>query len=94
MKLDFGHHGGNHPVMNVATGQIEITSQNHNFAVAEGTLGDVARVTHINGNDGTIEGLELVDGRAFSIQYHPEADPGPHEAAVAFDRFVRMVMAR
>ncbi|HEX2272459.1 MAG TPA: glutamine-hydrolyzing carbamoyl-phosphate synthase small subunit, partial [Acidimicrobiales bacterium] len=78
-KLAFGHHGGNHPVRRVATGAIEITSQNHNYAVTEGTVAN-ADVTHVNLNDGVIEGLRCHDVPAFSVQYHPEAGPGPHDA--------------
>jgi carbamoyl-phosphate synthase small subunit len=94
-KLPFGHHGGNHPVRRLATGQVEITSQNHNYAVAEGSLagaGDVA-VTHVNLNDGVIEGVRADSLRAFSVQYHPEAGPGPHDAAYLFDEFAALVDA-
>jgi carbamoyl-phosphate synthase small subunit len=85
-KLAFGHHGGNHPVKQLSTGHVEITSQNHNYAVAEGTL-DSADVTHVNLNDGVVEGLKVRGERAFSVQYHPEAGPGPHDAAYLFDDF-------
>jgi carbamoyl-phosphate synthase small subunit len=85
-KLPFGHHGGNHPVQRLATGRIEITSQNHNYAVAEGSLG-AAEVTHVNLNDGVIEGLRSRETPAFSVQYHPEAGPGPHDARYLFDEF-------
>jgi carbamoyl-phosphate synthase small subunit len=85
-KLPFGHHGGNHPVRRIATGTVEITSQNHNFAVAEGSIPD-ADVTHVNLNDGVIEGIACRDVPAFSVQYHPEAGPGPHDAAYLFDEF-------
>jgi carbamoyl-phosphate synthase small subunit len=85
-KLAFGHHGGNHPVKQLSSGHVEITSQNHNYAVAEGTLGS-ADVTHVNLNDGVIEGLRVRGERAFSVQYHPEAGPGPHDAAYLFDDF-------
>ncbi len=77
-KLPFGHHGANHPVQRLATGAVEITSQNHNYAVAEEVPG--ARVTHRNLNDGVVEGLACDDVPAFSVQYHPEAGPGPHDA--------------
>ena len=90
-KLPFGHHGGNHPVRNIATSQIEITSQNHNYAVAEGSLTN-ADVTHINLNDGVIEGLACKDVPAFSVQYHPEAGPGPHDAAYLFKQFNEMIL--
>ncbi len=85
-KLAFGHHGGNHPVKQLSTGHVEITSQNHNYAVAEGSLANVD-VTHVNLNDGVIEGIRVRGERAFSVQYHPEAGPGPHDAAYLFDDF-------
>jgi carbamoyl-phosphate synthase small subunit len=94
-KLPFGHHGGNHPVRRLATGQVEITSQNHNYAVAEGSLrsdGDVT-VSHVNLNDGVIEGIRADALRAFSVQYHPEAGPGPHDAAYLFDEFAALIDA-
>lgn len=90
-KLPFGHHGGNHPVRNLETSQIEITSQNHNYAVVEGSLAN-AEVTHINLNDGVIEGLASKDMPAFSVQYHPEAGPGPHDAAYLFKQFNEMML--
>jgi carbamoyl-phosphate synthase small subunit len=89
-KLPFGHHGGNHPVQRLSTGQVEITSQNHNYAVAEGSVPS-ADVTHLNLNDGVIEGIRSRDAAAFSVQYHPEAGPGPHDARYLFDEF-RLVM--
>ena len=85
-KLPFGHHGSNHPVRDLATGKIEITAQNHNYAVAPGSLGD-AVVSHVDLNDGVIEGIEATRRRCFSVQYHPEAGPGPHDARYLFDRF-------
>ncbi|MGH9115676.1 MAG: glutamine amidotransferase-related protein, partial [Acidimicrobiales bacterium] len=85
-KLPFGHHGGNHPVRRLATGSVEITSQNHNYAVAADSL-DGADVTHINLNDGVLEGLACRDVPAFSVQYHPEAGPGPHDASYLFAEF-------
>jgi carbamoyl-phosphate synthase small subunit len=85
-KLGFGHHGGNHPVRRVATGAVEITSQNHSYAVAEGSV-EGADVTHVNLNDGVIEGLACRDVPAFSVQYHPEAGPGPHDARYLFAEF-------
>jgi carbamoyl-phosphate synthase small subunit len=85
-KLAFGHHGGNHPVKQLSTNHVEITSQNHSYAVAESTL-HTADVTHVNLNDGVIEGLRVRDALAFSVQYHPEAGPGPHDAAYLFDAF-------
>jgi carbamoyl-phosphate synthase small subunit len=85
-KLPFGHHGGNHPVRRTDTGQVEITSQNHNFAVVEGSV-QGAHVTHVNLNDGTVEGLRHDGLRAFGAQHHPEAGPGPHDAAYLFAQF-------
>ena len=85
-KLKFGHHGGNHPVRRLATGGVEITSQNHNYAVAEGSVPN-ADVTHVNLNDGVVEGLRCRDIPAFSVQYHPEAGPGPHDARYLFEEF-------
>jgi carbamoyl-phosphate synthase small subunit len=89
-KLPFGHHGGNHPVQRMATGRVEITSQNHNYAVAADSLG-ATEVTHVNLNDGVIEGLRSTGAPAFSVQYHPEAAPGPHDARYLFEEF-RMLM--
>jgi carbamoyl-phosphate synthase small subunit len=111
-KLKFGHRGINHPVRNYETGRIEITSQNHGFAVeppvvvleAQRAGRDLAsldaaamvlesdrgpvRVTHLNLNDGTVEGLRLLDVQAYSVQYHPEAGPGPHDSHYLFQQFV------
>ncbi|MBV8295713.1 MAG: carbamoyl phosphate synthase small subunit, partial [Acidimicrobiia bacterium] len=91
-KLKFGHHGGNHPVRRLATGGVEITSQNHNYAVAEGSV-DAADVTHVNLNDGVVEGLRCRDVPAFSVQYHPEAGPGPHDARYLFGEFAHLMVA-
>ncbi len=90
-KLKFGHRGANQPVKDLATGKVDITVQNHGFAVDEKSLGKRARVTHVNLNDGTVEGIELLDAPAFSVQYHPEAAPGPHDARALFGRFVGMM---
>jgi carbamoyl-phosphate synthase small subunit len=86
-KLPFGHHGGNHPVRRLETGTVEITSQNHNFAVDDGSLSTSVEVTHRNLNDGVVEGIRCLDVPAFSVQYHPEAGPGPHDAAYLFELF-------
>ena len=91
-KLPFGHHGGNHPVRRLATEGIEITSQNHNYAVADGTIPS-ADVTHVNLNDGVVEGLKCRDVAAFSVQYHPEAGPGPHDARYLFAQFADLMAA-
>jgi carbamoyl-phosphate synthase small subunit len=85
-KLAFGHHGGNHPVRRSSTGAVEITTQNHNYAVVPGSLGGV-EVTHVNLNDGVIEGIGCGSAAAFGVQYHPEAGPGPHDARYLFGQF-------
>ncbi len=89
-KLPFGHHGSNHPVKDLSTGRIEITAQNHNYAVAADSLPGVD-VTHVNLNDGVIEGVASAAQRCFSVQYHPEASPGPHDARYLFSRFDDLV---
>lgn len=89
-KLPFGHHGGNHPVRNLATGGIEITSQNHNYCVADGSVPS-AELTHVNLNDQTVEGIRCRDVPAFSVQYHPEAGPGPHDSRYLFAEFERLM---
>ncbi len=89
-KLPFGHHGGNHPVKDLSTGRIEITAQNHNYALAADSLEGV-HVSHVNLNDGVIEGIESPRARCFSVQYHPEAGPGPHDARYLFDRFATLM---
>jgi carbamoyl-phosphate synthase small subunit len=87
-KLKFGHHGGNHPVKNLDTGRVEITAHNHGFAVDPDSLNeDEVRITHLNLNDNTVEGLEHLTLPAFSVQYHPEAAPGPHDSYYLFHRF-------
>jgi carbamoyl-phosphate synthase small subunit len=93
-KLKFGHRGANQPVQDLATGKVDITCQNHGFAVDDRTLGKKARVSHVNLNDGTVEGLEVLDASAFSVQYHPESSPGPHDARQLFGRFIGMMERR
>ncbi len=90
-KLKFGHRGGNQPVLDVATGKIEITSQNHGYAVDEKTLPKDMKVTHLHLNDQTVAGVEVSGANAFSVQYHPESCPGPHDSRVLFDRFLKMM---
>jgi carbamoyl-phosphate synthase small subunit len=90
-KLKFGHRGANQPVKELATGKVDITAQNHGFAVDDKSLGSRARVTHQNLNDGTVEGIEVLDVPAFSVQYHPESSPGPHDARGLFGKFVTMM---
>ena len=88
VKLPFGHHGANHPVKDLTTGAIEITSQNHNFAVDASDLPAGVELTHVNLNDGVCEGLAVPGARAFSVQHHPEAGPGPHDSDYLFARFL------
>ena len=93
VKMKFGHHGANHPVQDLDSGKVYITSQNHGFAADAQTLPANVRVTHQSLFDGTCQGIELTDRRAFSFQGHPEASPGPHEVGYLFDRFVKMMEA-
>jgi carbamoyl-phosphate synthase small subunit len=88
-KLRFGHHGGNHPVRHEATGRVEITSQNHNYAVTDDLAG--VELTHVNLNDGVVEGFRVLDAPAFGVQHHPEAGPGPHDASYLFDQFTELM---
>ena len=95
-KLHHGHRGGNHPVRRLEDGRVEITSQNHGFAVRGGKGDEVAgapalRVTHVSLNDGTIEGLAHREFPVFSVQYHPDSAPGPHDSLYLFDRFVALM---
>jgi carbamoyl-phosphate synthase small subunit len=90
-KLPFGHHGGNHPVRRLATGTVEITSQNHNYAVTPGTFDASVETSHVNLNDGVMEGFVCRDVPAFAVQYHPEAGPGPHDARYLFGEFADLM---
>jgi carbamoyl-phosphate synthase small subunit len=92
-KLKFGHHGANHPIRHTPTGRIEISSQNHNFAVDQESLPPGIDITHINLNDGTCAGMVCGEKKAMAIQYHPEASPGPHDADICFEQFVQMMTA-
>ena len=94
VKMKFGHHGANHPVKDLDTGQVLITSQNHGFAVDEATLGANVRITHQSLFDGSLQGIALTDRPAFSFQGHPEASPGPHDIGYLFDRFIGMMEQR
>lgn len=91
-RLKFGHHGCNHPVKNLATGKVEITSQNHNFAVLQGSVPECLEVTHVNLNDGSIEGVRHRTLSAFSVQYHPESCPGPHDSEYLFAEFRKLMV--
>jgi carbamoyl-phosphate synthase small subunit len=93
-KMKFGHHGANHPVKDLVSGRVSITSQNHGFAVDEKSLPANLRTTHISLFDGTLQGLERVDQPSFSFQGHPEASPGPHDIGYLFDRFLRAMEQR
>ena len=90
-KLKFGHRGLNQPVKDLTTGKVEITTQNHGFVVDVESIKGAAKTTHLHLNDGSSEGLEATDARAFSVQYHPEAAAGPHDALYLFDRFRRLM---
>jgi carbamoyl-phosphate synthase small subunit len=92
-KLAFGHHGANHPVIDLRTRRVEITAQNHGFAVDAASVNGLAELSHLNLNDQTVEGLRGVGVPFFSVQYHPEASPGPHDAAYLFARFRQLVEA-
>ncbi|MDE2245663.1 MAG: glutamine-hydrolyzing carbamoyl-phosphate synthase small subunit, partial [Xanthomonadaceae bacterium] len=93
MKMKFGHHGANHPVQELASGRVLITSQNHGFAVDETTLPARVRVTHRSLFDGSNQGIEVTDAPAFSFQGHPEASPGPHDVSGLFDRFIKTMVS-
>jgi carbamoyl-phosphate synthase small subunit len=94
LKMKFGHHGANHPVLDKDTGQVLITSQNHGFAVDPATLPSNARITHVSLFDGTLQGFALTDKPAFCFQGHPEASPGPHDLGYLFDRFAKIMDKR
>jgi len=94
VKMELGHHGGNHPVQNVEDGTVLITSQNHGFAADEATLPATLKVTHKSLFDGTLQGIHRTDKPAFSFQGHPEASPGPHDAAPLFDHFIELMEER
>jgi len=91
-KLKFGHRGGNHPVRNLSTGEIYMTSQNHGYAVDDKSLPEGVKVSHVNLYDQTNEGIECTAKKAWSVQYHPESHPGPHDASVLFDHFASEVI--
>jgi carbamoyl-phosphate synthase small subunit len=90
-KLKFGHRGGNHPVKDSTTGKIEITVQNHGFAVDQASISNSLTLSHTNLNDGTVEGVESKENKAFAVQYHPESSPGPHDSSYLFNRFFELV---
>jgi carbamoyl-phosphate synthase small subunit len=90
--MKFGHHGANHPVKDLQTGQVLITSQNHGFAVDDGTLPTNLQPTHVSLFDGSLQGIARTDVPAFSFQGHPEASPGPHDIGYLFDRFIKMML--
>jgi carbamoyl-phosphate synthase small subunit len=93
-KMKFGHHGANHPVQDLDSKVVMITSQNHGFAVSEDAMPSNLRATHKSLFDGSLQGIERTDKQAFSFQGHPEASPGPHDVAPLFDRFIDIMTAR
>ena len=93
-KMKFGHRGANHPVKNLETNVIEITSQNHGFSIDHANLPGNVDVTHINLNDNTIEGIRCKEFNAYSVQHHPEASPGPHDSRYLFDDFIKLIKSK
>jgi carbamoyl-phosphate synthase small subunit len=93
-KLKFGHHGGNQPIKNLERGTVEIAAENHNFAVVPDSLPPEVEVTHRNLNDDTVEGMRHLKLPVYSVQYHPEASPGPHDASYLFERFIEEMEKR
>jgi carbamoyl-phosphate synthase small subunit len=93
-KMHHGHRGLNHPVFNLQTGKSEISTQNHGFAVDKESVlaNSTLEITHVNLNDDTLEGIKMKNNRAFSVQYHPEATPGPHDSRYLFDDFLAMIV--
>jgi carbamoyl-phosphate synthase small subunit len=91
LKMKFGHHGANHPVKDLESGQVMITSQNHGFAVDPETLPGNVRITHVSLFDGSLQGLAWNDRPALCFQGHPEASPGPHDVSYLFDRFIKLM---
>ena len=91
-KLKYGHRGPNHPVKDLATGRVYITSQNHGYYILEDSINkDIAQVSHINLNDGTVEGLRYKNKNIMTVQFHPEACPGPQDSEYLFDEFIKMI---
>ena len=90
-KMKFGHHGGNHPVCDLRSGRVDISAQNHNYAVDPDSLPEGAKVTHINLNDNSCAGLQYPKMKLMSLQYHPESSPGPHDSDTAFGEFIELM---
>ena len=90
-KLKFGHHGGNQPIKNLETGRVQIAAENHGFAISPDTLPKDVKLTHINLNDNTLEGIESKDKKFLSVQFHPESSPGPHDSRYLFDKFISIM---
>ncbi len=90
-KLKFGHHGGNQPIKDIETGRVHIAAENHGFAIDPDTLPDDVKLTHVNLNDNTLEGIECKNRQFFSVQFHPESSPGPHDSRYLFDKFIKLM---